>query len=91
MIKKIRKATAIELSTPIETIKISLVDSYKKRIQCQNLNEKGKSTSFGSMDLPIGIIVSNYHNEDKVDIHEGWRKILWNAYRLEQDEIKIVA
>jgi len=79
----IRHATEAELSTPIETIRYSLVDSYTRRIEKANLRAHGQSICAGSMHLPHGIeICFNSAGGYFVDIHQGWRDILKKEYAL---------
>ncbi len=74
-----RLATQEELTADVEVISYKRIESYCKRIEKRNLKTKGKSTSFASMGLPIGIITEIQDGEFAV-IHKNWRKILVDAY-----------
>ncbi|MBA7588180.1 hypothetical protein ES708_30231 [subsurface metagenome] len=79
-VKTIRKATEKELSTPIETIRYFLIESYERRIEKANLKKYGHSMCACSMHLPHGIIDWIQHGGEMVGIHVGWRAILKAQY-----------
>ena len=79
-IKTIRQATNKEKSTPIETIRYALIESYERRIEKANLKKDGKSICAGSMYLPYGLITCMEHGGKMVDIHANWRDILNKEY-----------
>lgn len=74
-----RLATQEELMADIEIISYERISSYCKRIEKRNLKTKGKTISFASMYLPIGIVTEIQDGEFAV-IHKNWRKILTDAY-----------
>lgn len=77
-----RKATELELNTPIEIIKYSKIDTFCKNIEKKNIKKYGKSISKGSMRLPQGIVSLVQHGNGIVEIHDSWKDVLKNMYLL---------
>lgn len=75
-----RKATKIELETPIEIIKWSVISTQFRNIEKANLKKHGQSKDRGSMRFPEGIVHCVHHDDNCVEIHSCWRNTLKSMY-----------